>query len=679
MKVSAVLACVLAVAAASPSLRHNWSRFKVEHGRHYASVEEERYRLSVFEQNQQFIDEHNAQFENGEVTFTLKMNQFGDMTTEEIVGAMNGFISTPGRRPVATLRADEETLPKEVDWRTKGAVTPVKDQKQCGSCWAFSTTGSLEGQHFLKDGKLVSLSEQNLVDCSGKYGNLGCFGGLMDNAFRYIKANKGIDTEESYPYEAKNGQCRFNASDVGATDTGFVDVEHGSESALKKAVATIGPISVAIDASRPTFHFYHDGVYSDKSCSSMHLDHGVLAVGYGSAENGGDYWLVKNSWNTSWGNKGYIQMSRNNENNCGIATQASYPVSVGAVAAHTLASYKARCAQVPSESVKMKFLSVLACVVAVSVASPSLRQQWHNFKAEHGRHYASVEEERYRLSVFEQNQQFIDEHNARFENDEVTFTLKMNQFGDMTSEEFSATMNGFLNVPSRRPVAILEADDETLPEKVDWRTKGAVTPVKDQKQCGSCWAFSTTGSLEGQHFLKDGKLVSLSEQNLVDCSGKFGNMGCGGGLMDQAFRYIKANKGIDTEASYPYEAQDGKCRFDSSNVGATDTGFVDVEHGSESALQKAVAKVGPISVAIDASQPSFQFYHNGVYYEEQCSSTMLDHGVLAVGYGSEEKGGDYWLVKNSWNTSWGNKGYIQMSRNKKNNCGIASQASYPLV
>ncbi|XP_047495174.1 procathepsin L-like [Penaeus chinensis] len=326
MKFSAVLACLVAVAAASPSLRLDWTKFKAEHGRHYASVQEERYRQSVFEQNQQFIDDHNANFENGEVTFTLQMNQFGDMTTEEIVAAMNGFMSTPSRRPVAVVRADEETLPKEVDWRSKGAVTPVKDQKQCGSCWAFSTTGSLEGQHFLKEGKLVSLSEQNLVDCSGSFGNLGCFGGLMDNAFRYIKANKGIDTEDSYPYEAENGHCRFNASNIGATDTGFVDVEHGSESALKKAVATIGPISVAIDASRPTFHFYHDGVYSDESCSSVHLDHGVLAVGYGAEDNGGDFWLVKNSWNTSWGNKGYIKMSRNNENNCGIATQASYPL-----------------------------------------------------------------------------------------------------------------------------------------------------------------------------------------------------------------------------------------------------------------------------------------------------------------------------------------------------------------
>merc|ERR1712033_114430 len=173
-------------------------------------------------------------------------------------------------------------------------------------------------------------SEQNLDDCSKKEGNMGCFGGLMDNAFKYIKINNGIDTEKSYPYTAKNGNCTFSPDNVGATVTGFVDIEHGSEAALQKAVATVGPISVAIDASRPTFHFYKKGVYHDKRCSSVRLDHGVLAVGYGSAkqENGRnkDFWLVKNSWGEKWGMDGYIQMVRNEKNACGIASQASYPV-----------------------------------------------------------------------------------------------------------------------------------------------------------------------------------------------------------------------------------------------------------------------------------------------------------------------------------------------------------------
>jgi cathepsin L len=149
--------------------------------------------------------------------------------------------------------------------------------------------------------------------------------------------------------------------------------------------------------------------------------------------------------------------------------------------------------------------------------------------------------------------------------------------------------------------------------------------------------------------------------------------------MDNAFQYIKENGGIDTEKSYPYEAIDDTCHFNKKSVGATDKGFVDVPSGDEDALKKAIATVGPVSVAIDASHESFQFYSEGVYFEPQCDSQQLDHGVLAVGYGTDDEGQDYWIVKNSWGTSWGDKGFIKMARNKENACGVATQASYPLV
>jgi len=217
-----------------------------------------------------------------------------------------------------------------------------------------------------------------------------------------------------------------------------------------------------------------------------------------------------------------------------------------------------------------------------------------------------------------------------------------------------------------------------LPDSIDWRTKGYVTPIKDEGQCSASWAFSTTGAIEGQHFAQTGQLVSLSEQNLIDCSQKQGTMGCNGGLMDQAFTYVLENNGIDTESSYPATGIPGPCRFSPRDVGANITGYVDIKSKDESALQQAVGTVGPVSVAIDASHSSFQLYKRGIYNEHACSQTQLDHGVLAVGYGAEGSS-DYWLVKNSWGTSWGQEGYIQMTRNKKNQCGIATAASYPTV
>jgi len=326
----------------------------------------------------------------------------------------------------------------------------------------------------------------------------------------------------------------------------------------------------------------------------------------------------------------------------------------------------------------MKCIALLAVLVAAAMAANvqtklDVDASWTAWKLKYQKNYLGAEETM-RQAIFNQNLAYIQKHNSQGH----SFELGMNQFGDLTNAEFQAIYLRPMQARSNRSVEVHVAGNEIDPSSVDWRTQGYVTPIKDQGQCGSCWSFSSTGSIEGAHFKATGKLVSFSEQNLVDCSTKEGNQGCNGGLMDYAFEYVISNKGLDTEASYPYTARDGTCRYNPANSGGTISSYKDVTAGSETALQSAVATVGPISVAIDASHNSFQFYKSGVYNEPLCSSKNLDHGVLAVGYGTES-GKDYWIVKNSWGTSWGDKGYIMMTRNKRNQCGIATAASYPIA
>ncbi|KAH9505069.1 hypothetical protein Btru_061634 [Bulinus truncatus] len=327
-------------------------------------------------------------------------------------------------------------------------------------------------------------------------------------------------------------------------------------------------------------------------------------------------------------------------------------------------------------SPKMFKLAVIA--LAIAVVSASTQANWLIFKAKHNKTY-NGDEDVIRRYIWESNLKVIEEHNQRYAQGLETYYLGENKYADMTHDEFVRTMNGLRVNRQLNPGNFVSGMlKDALPASVDWRKEGYVTDIKDQGQCGSCWAFSTTGSLEGQHFKSTKKLVSLSESNLVDCSQKFGNQGCNGGLMDQAFQYVIHNKGLDTEESYPYKPEDRKCRFKAASVGATEKSFKDVTSGSEDALQDAVANIGPISVAIDASHNSFQLYSGGIYNEKACSTSQLDHGVLAVGYGTEG-GNDFWIVKNSWGKTWGEEGYIRMTRNKNNQCGIATMASYPIV
>lgn len=328
----------------------------------------------------------------------------------------------------------------------------------------------------------------------------------------------------------------------------------------------------------------------------------------------------------------------------------------------------------------MKTLAVAFGLIA-AVSAGFLSQEWQGFKESFGKQYSNLREEHLRFQLYLQNKDLIQEHNEKYEKGLVSFSMKMNEFGDLSADEFVSQHLGCLKVPGEVKGAefIAPAAAEDLPDTVDWRTEGVVTPVKNQGFCGSCWAFSASGALEGHNFRKSGKLVGLSEQNLVDCAygSKYDCFGCNGGFMDGAFLYVKENSGIDTEKSYPYIGRNGKCKFNNSTIGGTSSGIVKIPEGNETKLAEALATAGPVAIGIHATA-TFQFYSKGVLNDPSCTSYALNHGVLAVGYGVE-KGQEYWLVKNSWGRGWGDEGYVKMSKNKKNQCGVASMASYPLV
>ncbi|XP_061452508.1 digestive cysteine proteinase 2-like [Rhineura floridana] len=304
---------------------HLFHHYKEKFRKTYKSEKEMERRKHSFIHNMRYIHSRNR----ANLSYKLAVNHLADHTTEEMA-VLRGRLKTgePNKGwPFPTQGYNDLTLPESLDWRLYGAVTPVKDQAVCGSCWSFATTGALEGALFLKTGVLTPLSQQVLIDCSWGFGNHACDGGEEWHAYEWIMKHGGIASTESYgPYLGQNGYCHYNQSELIAMVSGYVNVASENTAAVKAALYKHGPVAVNIDASHKSFAFYSNGIYYEPNCGnkSIELDHAVLAIGYGEL-HGESYWLIKNSWSTYWGNDGYILMSMKN-NNCGVATASTYPV-----------------------------------------------------------------------------------------------------------------------------------------------------------------------------------------------------------------------------------------------------------------------------------------------------------------------------------------------------------------
>nr|XP_046248667.1 procathepsin L [Scatophagus argus] len=308
----------------------DWDIWKSSHGIAYDEMDDMQRRV-IWEENKRMIDDNNQGFFMGTKSFTMAMNKYGDLTKQEYLVLQGALIDVGFAKRGKTvssrrLRNNARKLDAwVVDYRKMGYVTEVKDQGYCGSCWAFSTTGAIEGQIYKKTGQLISLSEQNLVDCSKSYGTYGCSGAWMANAYDYVISN-GLQSTSTYPYTSADTQpCYYDSRLAVAHIRDYRFIPKGDEQALADAVATIGPITVTIDADHSSFLFYSSGIYNEPNCNPNNLSHAVLLVGYGS-EGGQDYWIIKNSWGTSWGEGGYMRIIRDGRNACGLASYALFPI-----------------------------------------------------------------------------------------------------------------------------------------------------------------------------------------------------------------------------------------------------------------------------------------------------------------------------------------------------------------
>jgi C1A family cysteine protease len=302
-----------------------FSNFQDRFSKKYETFEEVESRFQIFRTNLRNIIIHNLDHSQN---FTMGINQFTDLTPNEFKAQyVGGFKTTVGGTSCGSFSSSASGAPSAIDWRNKGAVTSVKDQGQCGSCWTFSATGAVEGAWAISKGQLIDLSEEQLVECAGlKYGSMGCSGGIMEGAFNYV-IEHGQCSDSSYPYTSgtgESGSCK-SCSSV-AHMSSCSDVKPNDQISLKGALAQ-QPVSVAISADTRVFQSYTSGIITSSSCYTS-LDHGVLAVGYGT-ENGIEYYLVKNSWGESWGDNGYVKIGRSDSTNdagiCGIAMDASFP------------------------------------------------------------------------------------------------------------------------------------------------------------------------------------------------------------------------------------------------------------------------------------------------------------------------------------------------------------------
>ncbi|XP_045477250.1 procathepsin L-like [Harmonia axyridis] len=315
---SILLCCtIFIISVQAKDVEKEWMEYQKKYDKNYESASEKDQRYSIFKENLKKIEENNVLFEKGKSSHMEGVNQFSDWNTTEFFHYLNkGFSMGDKIYGEYFKKSKDFQIPEHVDWRDRYAITSVKNQEMCGGSWAFSAVGAIECQLGMR-GNILNLSEQNIIDCAANY---GCRGGSVDQAFYYV-SRTGIMTDYSYPFIGTEGSCRF--SDSGIRISGIIKIPSGDEKALQEAIAVGGAVSVGIDATEK-LQRYKGGILDDDLCRNDSMKHWVLIIGYGKEDNK-DYYIIKNSWGEQWGEKGYFRLARNKNNQCAVATLASFP------------------------------------------------------------------------------------------------------------------------------------------------------------------------------------------------------------------------------------------------------------------------------------------------------------------------------------------------------------------
>ncbi|XP_055387365.1 cystein proteinase inhibitor protein salarin-like [Condylostylus longicornis] len=634
-----------------------WENYKNEFNKVYPSIEEEQFRKEIFKVNLEKINIHNEKYRNGEVTFEMGLNQFTDLTASEMKERL-GFKNAP-------------TMISENDFDAEWNYFKNKYHRM------YSSTAEAQFRKEIFKKNLEKINNHNEKFRNGEVTYSMEINEFADLTTEEFKERLGF----------KGASAIVNKEDFDAEWNYFKNKYHRMYSSTKEEQFRKEIFRKNLEKINNHNEKFRNGevTYAMEINEFADLTTEEFKKRFGF--KGASVIVSEETLNTEWNNfkrefhrmysstkeeqlrKEIFRLNLekiNNHNEKYSKGEVTYEMGVNQFADLTTEEIKKRLGFKTGPD---------------TLGEEVFNVQWENFKNEYNKMYSSTTEEGLRKEIFRVNLEKINNHNKKYQNKEVTFEMGINQFTDLTTEEFKKQSGGIIS-NNRAGIRMASfatniTEKSAVPDEVDWYYHGFQTEVINQAQCGSCYAQAVTGAIESHWFIKHGEFIRLSQQEIVDCSYTYGNMGCMYGDLKNTFTYIMAN-GIGTYDKNPYQGQPSDCRQYEPRYNIS--GFVQTKEEDEEDLKRAVAK-GPVIAVINTGLVTFQYYKGGVYYDENCviDPYSVNHFVLILGYGTNKDGDDYWLIKNSWGPNWGLAGYMYMARNRGNQCGIATEAMYPVL